>query len=242
MQLNTLSKRHGPTVACMALSHDLIPINLIVITNNRFPPFLIFFQSQVKKTFSLIPPSFLNHIIGSFCHSIYFACFPSIILGTSLSLNACADWEADLKLSVGGFCWLFLNFVLVVLQKRTRFVALPDEIIAWLFLPDETRAAVACNMASMLVTVREPEDVDWSAGSETLYPTVVFLGCGLGSRDAHLLPVAGCGFPVLPPTTWTGASSFFVFTWCGLCMCFILSRLSCSSCLDVGSRRSLEYK
>lgn len=46
----------------------------------------------------------------------------------------------------------------VVFQKRTRFVALPDEIIAWLFRPPEARELITvCSTASMLMASSDSE-------------------------------------------------------------------------------------
>lgn len=136
--------------------------------------------------------------------------------------------------------------ILVVLQKRTRFVALPDEIIAWLFLPDRMkwgrRSAGSedalcqggdCQRARRCRLIRRVRD----ALSHGRFPR-------LRDGEEHLLPVAGGGsrqLPVLPPTTGTGGHLLFFFSN-GVCVVYVSVRLSCSSSLDVGSSRSLEYK
>lgn len=135
--------------------------------------------------------------------------------------------------------------ILVVLQKRTRFVALPDEIIAWLFLPDRMKRGRGPQgqktHCAKVATVREPEDVDSSAGSETPCPMVVFLGCEMGKSTCCRSPVAAAG-SFLSCLRRQGLEVIFFFFSNGVCVVYVSVRLSCSSSLDVGSSRSLEYK
>lgn len=127
--------------------------------------------------------------------------------------------------------WIFMPCVvwLWLLQKRTRFVALPDEIIAWpktLFLcrrrwKDDRAAARgcskhACQRARRCRLVRSPQGPvvgrfpRLRAGGKTT--------CCRSPVAAAAASFLSCPVLVLPPATGTGASSncFFFFCWCAV--------------------------